>query len=154
MELFYSYSKQHRFRFLGFALLPLALAILKKYEGLSGVLIASLASAVFILWDIETGLACSSALLFFIFVSEIANRRTVLEAFWLTSLTFTASVFLVASIFMSVLGEDGKPSLLLFTWLALLAADTTAISLINTLHLLWSCLVRVVSCYLLLLQSA
>ena len=44
-----------------------------------------------------------SALLFYFFVSEIANRRTVLGAFWLTSLAFTASIFLVASIFMSYL---------------------------------------------------
>jgi hypothetical protein len=101
------------FRFLGFALLPLALAILKKCDGLTGALIASFASAIFILWDTETGLACSSALLFYIFVSEIANRRTVLDAFWLTSLTVAASVFLVASIFMSLLGAAAKPSLLL-----------------------------------------
>ena len=82
------------FRFLGFALLPLALAILKKYDGLSGALIASMASAVFILWNTETGLACSSALLFYMFVSEIANRRTVLGALSLTSLGFAASFFL------------------------------------------------------------
>jgi hypothetical protein len=101
------------YRFLGFALLPLALAILKKYDGLRGALVASLASTIFILWNIEVGLACSSALLYYIFVSEIANRRTVLGSFWLTSLAFTASLFFAAGLSMLLLGNAGKPSLLL-----------------------------------------
>ena len=94
-------------------MLPLALALLKKYDGLNNALIAGLASAIFILWNTETGLACSAALLFYIFVSEVANQRTVIGALGLSSVAFATSVFLIASLFMSVLGNAAKASLLL-----------------------------------------
>jgi len=58
----------------------------------------------------RSGMQLSAA--FYIFVSEIANRRTALSAFWLTSLAFTATVFLVVSIFMSFLGDAAKANLL------------------------------------------
>jgi hypothetical protein len=101
------------FRFLGFAFLPLVLAVLKKYDGLSGALTAALASAAFILWNTETGLACTAALFFYIFVSTISNQRTALGAFWLIAVALATSISLVIVIVIILLGNAANPALLL-----------------------------------------
>jgi hypothetical protein len=100
-------------RYLGIALLPLALALLRASNGYRGSVIAGLACGLFVLWNTETGIACSAALLFYLTVSEFAARRPPLAVLGLLFIASAIAAAAIIVVLVAVLGSNGGIHLLL-----------------------------------------
>jgi hypothetical protein len=100
-------------RYLGFALLPLALTFLIAGKGYRDAIVAGLACALFVLWNTETGIACSAALLFYLAVSEFAAGRPLSGVFGLLCIASAIAVAAVAVISIASFGGVGGLNLLL-----------------------------------------
>jgi hypothetical protein len=95
-------------RFLNFALLPLVLAILKNLQGPRLAALAGLFSGLLILWNQETGIASTAALLFFVFVREYAQKSLLLAALAATALAVIVSIAVTSAGIFVILGESTK----------------------------------------------
>jgi hypothetical protein len=96
------------FRYLGFALLPLALTVLKADKGYRNAAIAGLACALFLLWNTETGLACGAALLFYLSVSELAAGRPLLGMLRVLLVACAIATAVVVLVSIASLGSIGN----------------------------------------------
>ena len=102
------------FRFLCFALLPIALAGLKHCEGFFGALVGGAAAATFTLWNTETGLACSAAIFFYVFANEVAAGRTLLAIVSIVAAACLTWLLLVIATVIAIIGIENAPMLLSF----------------------------------------
>jgi hypothetical protein len=101
------------FRFIGFAILPLALSSLRTLFGLRASVVAGLWCAFFILWNIETGLACVSALVCYIVLAESAGGSNMLRATGFAFCTVVIALLASYSAAIVMLGTKSEVHLLL-----------------------------------------
>jgi len=92
-------------RFLNFALLPFALAAVKSLNGARAAAVAGVASAVFFLWNPETGIVCAAALVFFIFVREFAGSASLGKALGLICLAAVVASAAIIAALVLMLGD-------------------------------------------------
>ena len=97
------------FRFLCLALLPIVLAVLKQRAALSGALVGGGAAALFTLWNTETGVACSAAIFFYLFVNEITAGKTPLATIPVVAAAGLIQLLLVVAVFIGIAGTEGLP---------------------------------------------
>jgi hypothetical protein len=90
-------------RFLNFALLPLALTAMKGKRAGTAAAIGGLCGALALLWNPETGIACTAVFTFFVFLTAFANGGALIKPLGLTALT----------VVIALLGGGGSLLLLL-----------------------------------------